>query len=235
MSINYKRKFERIKKFLHDKGSGLVPINDEAEYKDKFSGSALGNETKLFKAYEKAWDARKFEIDNYWKRTTYFWAFQITSFTGYLAVINSSNYKDNENSEILFCIIAIGYITALSWALINIGSKFWQRHWEKHIDLLEDEITGPLYKTVYTHKSIRTFSVSKINELISDFFVVIWVLLGIKYFREHLCIICNNDLAYIELTVLIFLIIFTYSMYNGYGRGNFKPTYFKFYSRQVFK
>ena len=45
---------------------------------------------------------RKFEIDNYWKRTTYFWAFQITSFTAYLAVLNSSFYNStpSKNPEI---------------------------------------------------------------------------------------------------------------------------------------
>ena len=135
-----------IKFLYNNKKSGLIKINNEADFHTRFSGHSVDSNSKLFKAYEKAWDARKFEIDNYWKRTTYFWAFQITSFTAYLAILNSNSYNASppKSPEILYCIIAFGFITSLSWALINIGSKFWQRHWEKYIDILEDEVTGPL-------------------------------------------------------------------------------------------
>ncbi len=226
-------------KFLHNrKTSGLTRVSDEHEFYSRFSGTSTDTNDKLTKAYEKAWDARKFEIDNYWKRTTYFWAFQITSFTAYLAILNSNSYIaiPSKNPEILFCIISIGFITALSWALINIGSKFWQRHWEKYIDMLEDKITGPLYKTVYAHKSTRTFSVSKLNEMISRFFVVIWVILGIKYFQNHLNLRGSwSSIAWIEVVVTIVTISFAYAMFNGYGRGNFGTSDFEYYSRKVFK
>src|SRR5690606_13259251 len=132
-------------KFLHNrKTSGLTRVSDEQEFYSRFSGTSADSNDKLTKAFEKAWDARKFEIDNYWKRTTYFWAFQVTSFAAYLAILNSDSYKltPSKNPSLLYCSIAFGFITSLAWALINIGSKFWQRHWEKHIDMLEDKITG---------------------------------------------------------------------------------------------
>lgn len=230
---------KRILKFFHnDKPSGLEKVADKDEYFSLFKGKTINADEKHHKAYEKAWDARKFEIDNYWKRTTYFWAFQIISFTGYLGVLNSASYNSVpvKNPEVLFCIITVGYLTAISWALINIGSKFWQRHWEKHIDMLEDEVTGPLYKTLYAHKTNRTFSVSKINEMISRYFVIIWTLLGLKYFIDHLTI-CGDihDFAWIEFIAFLSAIIFTYGMFNGYGRGNFGTSDFKYFKRKVFK
>jgi hypothetical protein len=228
-----------IRKFLYNKkSSGLSKITDEQELHNRFTGNSIDTNSRLAKAYEKAWDARKFEIDNYWKRTTYFWAFQITAFTAYLAILNSTAYTANpsKNPEILFCVISIGFITAMSWSLINIGSKFWQRHWEKYIDILEDQITGPLYKTIYAHKSTRTFSVSKINEMISRFFVFIWLILGVKYFQNHLSFYGTwADIAYIEAVVTLLTVTFTFAMFNGYGRGNFGSSDFEYYSRKVFK
>lgn len=223
--------------FHNNRKADLIKINDTQEFYNLFIGDSIKPDEKLFKAYEKAWDARKFEIDNYWKRTTYFWAFQITSFTAYLAILNSTFYNNipSKNPEILFCIISIGFITAMSWALINIGSKFWQRHWEKYIDILEDSVTGPLYKTIYAHKTTETFSVSKLNEMISRFFIIIWFVLGIKYFQNHLSLKGTlSDIALIEIIITIVTILFTYAMFNGYGRGRFGASEFEYYSRKVF-
>lgn len=224
--------------FYKKRDSGLSNITDYEKLIERFKGDSIESTTKLYKAYEKAWDARKFEIDNYWKRTTYFWAFQITSFTGYLAVLNSSSYNQepSKNPQVLYLIISIGIITSLSWSLINIGSKFWQRHWEKYLDVLEDKITGPLYKTIYAYKSTRTFSVSKLNEMISRFFVIIWLVLAGKYFIDNITFTGKlKDITYIELIISLFTISFIYAMFNGYGRGNFGSGNFAYNSRKVFK
>lgn len=228
---------QKLLKFAIDlKGGDLEKITDQSEYYQQFDGYFSNNVSKATKAYEMAWDARKFEIDNYWKRTTYFWAFQITSFAAFLAVINSDSYNQipSKNPEILFAIISFGLITSLAWALINIGSKFWQRHWEKHIDLLEDKITGPLYKTVFAHKSTKTFSVSKINAMISRFFVLIWTLLGAKYCIDHLTF-DNGNFAWFEASTIFITLYFICAMFFGYGRGNFRSAEFSFYRRKVFK
>ena len=126
-----------------------------------------------------AWSAKNFEIDNYWRRATYFWAFQVASFAGYFAVFSSSFYE--ENTEVLYCVVCIGFVTAFAGALSNNGSKSWQRNWENHVDMLEDKVTGPLYKTVSVQD---TYSVSKINEIVSRFITTIWFILAIKYFSE---------------------------------------------------
>lgn len=229
---------EKILVFAYDnKESSLELISDEQEFIDRFKGDSASVNTKISRAYEKAWDARKHEIDNYWKRTTYFWAFQVTSFTAYTLIINSQNYNKlpREHPFTLFFSISIGLITAIAWALVNIGSKFWQRHWEKQIDMLEDENTGPLYKTIYAYNNIKTFSVSKINEIVSRFFIFVWLALGINYILENLTFAGGiSDIAYVEIIILFALGYFILSMFKGFGRGRFGISKFSFYSRKVF-
>lgn len=217
--------------------NGLSKIPDITALKERFSGNSINSECKQFRAYEKAWDARKHEIDNYWKRATYFWAFQVASLTAYTLIINSTNYNETSRNHpfILFCSICIGFLTALAWVLTNKGSKFWQRHWEKQIDVLEDEVTGPLYKTVYAYKSPVTFSVSKINEIVSQFFVVIWISFGVNYFIENLTFVASlSEVAYMELFIFSATIYFTYSMLFHYGRGRFGKAEFSYYHRNAF-
>jgi len=53
----------------------------EQEYRDEFKRDI----TKQALAWDKAWEIRNFEIEMYWKRATYFWAFQVAVFAGYAA------------------------------------------------------------------------------------------------------------------------------------------------------
>ena len=176
--------------------------------------------------YKKAWEAKNFEIEHYWKRATYFWAFQVASFAGYFSVLNTK-----ANHQFLYIVACIGFITALAWTLINQGSKTWQRNWEIHVDMLENEITGPLYKVITASK---TFSVSKINEIVSRFIVSIWVIVIIKYFKDNVSFRFDNqkEADIIVWLCTIALIYFTLSMITGYGRGRFGNTEVKFYKRK---
>jgi len=138
---------------------------------------------KRKEALKVAMEIRKFEIYLYWKRATYFWAFIAVTFAGYFALLGST--IGSQNIDILFLLNCLGLAFSVAWFFVNKGSKFWQENWEKHIDMLEDEITGPLYKTTvnnsynwYSHKSPYSYSVSKVNQLLSLFTVVIWILLG---------------------------------------------------------
>lgn len=76
--------------------------------------------------YKKAWEAKNFEIERYWKRANYFWAFQVASFAGYFSVLGSK--ASAENPQVVYFIVCIGFITALAWTFTNKGSKTWQRH-----------------------------------------------------------------------------------------------------------
>ena len=211
--------------YLEDEGP-MDPVSEE----DYFNIFIKGRSKEDIKAtYTKAWEAKNFEIEHYWKRANYFWAFQVAAFAGYFSVLSSKAYSDN--SQVLYFLVCIGFLTALAWALINKGSKTWQRHWERHVDMLENEITGPLYKIITQQK---TYSVSKINEIVSRFFIVIWAILAIKYFIEHVSLEYSTykNIDYQVWLSSLMVIYFTGAMLNGYGRGRFGSRHVKFYKRK---
>ena len=64
---------------------------------------------------ELAPDVRKFEIDLYWKRATYFWAFTGAALAGYLTVLTG---KDVENrADALLIVSCLGLIFSVAWYL----------------------------------------------------------------------------------------------------------------------
>ncbi len=158
-------------------------------YKAAFTEPATGStpsgeaNTRAGRALAAALDIRKFEIDLYWKRATYFWAFIAAAFAGYGLTYRTSEYSDSWLS-LLFS--ALGVVFAFAWFLVNRGSKFWQNNWERHVDLLEDMTLGPLYKVVAVNSegnsitSAGAFSVSRINQLLSLFVTIVWTLLFMK-------------------------------------------------------
>lgn len=160
----------------------------EQDYKNSFGLGSPPNEKKTEQALEHALDIRKFEISLYWQRATYFWTLIAATFAGYFAVLAAEHMDDkNFNAFVLGC---IGLIFSLAWFLVNRGSKYWQENWENHVDMLEDGITGPLYKTIL-HRPKGTilsraiegpapYSVSQINQWVSLFTMAIWVPLVIN-------------------------------------------------------
>jgi hypothetical protein len=200
-------------------------IDIDKEYHNSFLKSSDFSdraEEILKKAYEVANDNRKFEIDNYWKRANYYWLFQASVYAGYFySVTVENNEYLCKNPEIIVGITCLGFLTALAWHLSNKGSKQWQQNWENHVDELEEGITGPLYKMVSNEK---TWSVSKINELVSLFSSAIWVLLGLKSIHSF----CNGSIsAYIIYILVLGFILF---MFLWFGRGLVgykKPRFFK--------
>ena len=153
------------------------------DYKKQFLQPESKSKPSPKPALETALDIRKFEIDLYWKRATYSWAFIAASFTGYIAV--TTQKTPNILLESLFA--CLGLIFSLSWFLVNKGSKYWQENWEMHVDLLEDTSIGPLYKTTchnpyqsgkptFLNKLFgpRRYSVTRINIAISFFVSLVW-------------------------------------------------------------
>jgi hypothetical protein len=218
-----------LKYIINLRKSDLTPISLADYHKD-----LQKNENMAKRAFEQAWVTRNFEIELYWKRANYFWAFIASTLVGYFALINSENYRkpDSLDHVEVYFVICIGLVLAVAWWFINIGSKAWQRHWEIHIDLLEDEFTGPLYKTVYP---TITYSVSKINEIVSFSFIVIWCLLGAKYFIDNNLI---NVSSYDRINWLVVLatigaILAVVSMRFGHGRGRFSQRDVLMYRRGI--
>jgi len=165
-------------------------------------------------AYKVANDNRKFEINNYWKRANYYWLFQASVYAGYFySITTEKNDYLCKNPEIIVGVTCLGFLTALAWYLSNKGSKQWQKNWENHVFMLEDSITGPLYKTTSNKK---TWSVSKINEIVSLFSVIAWIILGTKTVQ----ISFGYPLAFVAYFLAISLIT---SIFCFFGRGLVKP------------
>jgi len=127
---------------------------------------------KLKAAHARAYEMRKFEIELYWKRAAYFWAFQLVAFTA-LGLL----FKDGElkYTELLLVPATIGTITACAGFLTSRGSKFWQENWEAHVDMLEGAMKGRLTQVVVC-RGPQQFSVSRTNQFLLFLLMVGWVL-----------------------------------------------------------
>jgi hypothetical protein len=164
---------------------------DTKEYQKVF-GIHPRDHDKLSSALEHALDIRKFEIDLYWKRATYFWTLIASAFAAYFVILNTEHMKDKDfNAYIVSC---IGFLFTFSWLQVNRGSKQWQENWENHVDLLEDDVIGPLYKTRIGRPNKKAqnlsdllqkwvtgpaaISVSKTNQIVNLFVMIVWLLLG---------------------------------------------------------
>ena len=159
------------------------PLSDQSAAKSASDKGTKEADTRAGRALAYALDIRKFEIELYWKRATYFWAFIAAAFAGY-----ALTYKTAADYEPWLSLLfsALGLLFSVAWYLVNRGSKFWQNNWERHVDLLEDMTLGPLYKVIATNSESNKFtaagqySVTKINQLLSLFTVLIWVILFAK-------------------------------------------------------
>lgn len=189
-----------------------------SELRDRYFGT-LGlpdrSGTLAKAALARAYELRNFEIEHYWKRATYFWAFQVAIFAafGLLWKENGTNAVTVAWSPITVALAGLGILTAFANALSARGSRFWQNNWEKHIDMLEDEIEGRLYKTVWLSEGQVSFSVSRVNQYLSYFFVVFWVVVAFyvacsfvgssraDFFRSHLA-----RLIYVVIIVLMIVL-----------------------------
>lgn len=152
---------------------------------EQYDSAFKGKEAEALKH---ALDIRKFEIELYWKRATYFWTFIGATMAGFLAIQASTAENKQDLAVILAC---LGMVFSFGWVLVNRGSKFWQENWEKHVDVLEDSVTGPLYKIVMSRNKMEKctekakhfitgpslISVSKINQIISIYVFFLWLCL----------------------------------------------------------
>lgn len=186
----------------------------ESDYKNAFKGK------KKKDALKRAWLNRDFEIELYWKRATYFWTLIAAAFIGYITLVSTAETMDSSYYHIEYLIICIGFVFSISWLLVNLGSKRWQENWESHIDMLEDDITGPIYKIITRPNS---YSVTKINFIVSVFISGIWFILGIR------SSLASKPLNFVESSFDCFWIILTLatiltSIILAFGYGKSRKT-----------
>ena len=192
---------------------------------------------KLKTAFNLAHDVRKFEIELFWKRGTYFWAFILASFTAYFVTFGKILEKScfslctiirfSPMAKIaLFVIACLCFIFCYSWVLINKGSKFWQKNWEAHIDEMEDMFSGKLYKTFlntktgdFNNKALSKkaydYSVTQITTVTSIILMVVSAILSIFHLLIFLVdfwkYLFKHNLGFEMIPLLIaFLVVFLF-------------------------
>ncbi|MDE5776160.1 MAG: hypothetical protein K2H67_04695 [Treponemataceae bacterium] len=172
------------------------------------------------KAYEQAAEIRKFEIELYWKRAGYFWAFIVSIYTAFFSVQKEFYYRKfvgfTHGAIPLFALSALGFFFCLAWLLSSKASKFWQENWESHIDLLEDYVTGPLYKI---YRASASFSVSKIN--IAAGYVISVCSAGLFVFEAvEFCRNLKSFPSILAFATIIMLTICGCAVFLVYAKGN---------------
>ena len=145
------------------------------DYHKKKTNDAESDRERVKVALDRAHEIRQFEIRLYWHRSLFFWGFILTLF----ASLGLTLTADDQTVLIKLASIGIallGLFTNCAWHYIEKGSKAWQANWELHIDCLEDDITGKLYKTRLwlDGEKDNFFSVSKITETVIIAFGIFW-------------------------------------------------------------
>ena len=212
---------------------------------------------RLKEAYKQAADIRKFEIELFWKRGTYYWAFILAAFTAHFALLGMlfSTCSPTMNQEFslknlcalpglsLFTLALTAFFCfffSLAWTLVNKGSKFWQKNWEAHIDVLEEHVTGRLHETYLNTEGDKNdfsrcpldvkaydYSVTKITLLTSILLSTVsgglfLFYAGVFIFKDTKC--CNfcSDMAKRIISssiILLFFVGFIKIMLN-YGKSS---------------
>lgn len=166
-----------------------------------------------------AMEARRFEIQNFWTRAAYFWAFQI--FAGAIVVALLENgtepLENSEPAKVIFAWIGVWLGTAASISLYigSRGAKYGQEVWEKRLEMLEP---APLFRSVtYVEAGFLgagSGSVTKVVILFCVITTILWFLAGIALMLYHVDpATVNAWLTYfpplaLGLQILIVLIVF---------------------------
>jgi hypothetical protein len=176
-----------------------TPLDEETLKKEFYGKSGKSQGGKIEYAYQRACELRDFEIDKFWMRSKYFWGFVSVILGAYAAIVQSDYVKKIQNGEMPnlhfdFCLLIMGFLCSIVWLLVLWGSKAWYEHWELMICFLEDDITGPLYKTGTYRKSRKNYSVSKLNIMLAWIYIIAFLGLLILY-------VCGNYAPAIHIAI----------------------------------
>ncbi len=154
-------------------------ISTDEAYLKKFSVNLRD------KAFQVAIENRRFEIELYWKRATYFWTLIAAVFIGYFALQGNESKGSQFASFVISC---IGLMFSLAWYLISRASAYWHANWDAHVHQLEDELVGPLQKAKIDNNAFNLrditspyhFSGTKIHAVTSLYIIFVWSFLLIE-------------------------------------------------------
>lgn len=133
--------------------------------------------------YDACVKALQFELEQFWKRSLFFWGFIGAAFVAFAA--------SESRPSLQAAIASFGFICSVVWTLVNRGSKFWYEDWESKLIIAEEAVTGSLYGTPGTEMKVtdkwysveglrkrlwkgRRYSPSKLAIALSDFVAILW-------------------------------------------------------------
>ena len=221
--------------WLIQKKDFYTPLEDIEYYKqfgiEKEDGRYIvKNKDLLEKAYEKAWENRDFEIDKFWTRAAYFWGFIVLIFGGYVTIIAGENTEKAIKMHLDLYFLLLGFLFSISWYLVILGSKSWQRNWEAHIDHLEDYVSGPLYKTIF-YSGNRFYSVSKLNEVMAIVVIIVWCALLGQFFVSDFKLYNDGQIDFMASIAVVLTMLFAVVLKFGYSSGSYKSKKNRFIGR----
>lgn len=187
-NVKYEEELENLCKLKEKYEKKYHLLKPEYLTKEKFISNFPDKQAR--EATSIALDTRKFEIELYWKRANYFWAFIAAIFAAYFLLVAYGAGGWFIHSTV--CLIGICF--SFGWYLANRGSKYWQENWEAHIGVLSTKTIGEIFKHwLRPNDRFRKLngsypiSVSKINQFLSLVTFLIWILLYIKsIFNWHI-------------------------------------------------
>jgi hypothetical protein len=163
-------------------------------------------------------ETRKFEIERFWQRSLFFWGFIGAAFVAYAALY------DKGEKLLPLLIACFGFVCSVAWTLQNRGSKCWQEAWEQKVAAVERAVLGvPLFSNPEPVQKkgfwgAARFSVSKLAIALSDFTVLIWIVLGAKAFPLSTVF----ESAWLPVLALGVTVVYAASLFIG-GRSTQPP------------
>ena len=178
-------------------------------------------------AFNTAVEARKLELQLLWTRSLFFWGFILVPFSAYGVL--------HENSPNLSVIAAcFGLVCSVAWSLSNRGSKFWYESWEQNVKDIEKRVTGKEMFKGPADSATKAgwwggtrFSVSQLAIALSDYTVVIWVILiGLEIYGMCAHSICpyqasltNNMLALVWIGASVIYCVLMFCRSNSSNKN----------------
>ncbi len=203
---------------MNKKKRNAKHVTKKEEYLNLFPNDKPSETERMrSRALKEALDIRKFEIELYWKRTGFFWAFITIIYTALFAVLCKyvdCSVKYSFFVPVISALSGLGFFFSVAWHMVNKGSKFWQNNWENHVSLLEKSEIGPLYDVFLNPKTTGSrwkpteefdFSVTKINMWASTLILILSLCVcgGIIYY-----LIKNSANIFLSLAPVILIVIF---------------------------
>jgi hypothetical protein len=131
------------------------------------------------KAFEVALKIRNLEYEMYWKRSSFCWVIVGAALVAFHALYEKADFGTR------YALACLGFLFSVAWYLINRASAAWLRNWDAHVEILEDAVIGPLFKSVMNRRILKDehlllpfpFSPQRINNILALAVAGVWLFL----------------------------------------------------------